>query len=151
MKQLLLIIFLAATSTTSLGQYPKANTYLVIRFQETLNYNNERNDPFYFIVPEGGNPNAAEIYRLISYKSGPFDENTGGSFFYGEIDTSARYYNYFNTHTAGMEYLAKREWQLVTVISEIYTQLKSESADGRYYPVPVVLSRPVYYFKKEIK
>lgn len=148
---MLLIAILITNAVTGFSQQSKRNTYLIVRFESGVNYNNDRYDRFFYILAEGGNPYATDVYRLLPFKTGTLEVNTGGSFFYGEIDSVSKYYNYFNTHTAAMEYMAKKGWQLVTVISEIYTEVKRDYKSLSDNEYPIVSSKPVYYFKKELE
>lgn len=57
------------------------------------------------------------------------------------------YYNYFTNPTAALEYLAKHGWQLVSVLPQMIPNLNYDTGTQRL----IVLSRPVFYLKKEVE
>lgn len=146
MKLTLLSCVFVIFAIIASGQDLKRSTNLVVRFEDKFDRGNNRK--YYILHAEDGNPNATAVYNLISYKPERDAINTGGTFFVPENDTASAYYNYFTTPTAAMEYLGRRGWHLVTVISEVTSGYTYPSSSDRTFTT--VSSRPVYYFKKEL-
>jgi len=122
--------------------------YIIIRIDGQWDYARSRN--FIKINAETGNPMASEIYNLKEYVSTKKAVNSGASFYCEKNDTTSVYFNYFLTATEVMQFLADHDWQLITVNTEVSSNYENIQEGDKYIPVTKILSRPVYYFKKEI-
>jgi len=90
------------------------------------------------IVEQSGNQLAWDIVSLVGYDEW---KNTiyRDMIYDGYLDSTRKYYNYFESPALAFQFLADNRWELITVYSENYSE-------GQF-----VYSRPVYYFKKEIQ
>jgi hypothetical protein len=144
MKTFLLWSMLVPGSFTAAAQ----TTYIIVRIDEAKNANQ---DKFYKINAEAGNPFASDIYALVTFNTQKGADNSTAAFFAKQNGSTTALYNYFSTPTEALLYLAEKEWQLVSVSTEIISGSTNVPRVGNveYFPVTTVASRPVYYFKKE--
>lgn len=144
MKKYLLSVVLAFISITAFGQQQKRTNYLTIWFEKKFDYSAEHY--YHLMFAELGNADVAEVSSLVVYKSGKNLKNKE-VYFYSELNDSAKaYYNYFTNPTAALEYLAKHGWQLVSVVPQLIPDYNYAGGSR-----PIVLSRSIFYLKKEVE
>jgi hypothetical protein len=142
MNTYLLSVVLALISITGFSQQQKRTHYLTTWFEKKYDYT--AGHYYHLMFAELGNSDVPEVSSLVVYKSGKNLKNKD-VYFYSELNDSARvYYNYFTNPTAALEYLAKHGWQLVSVVPQLIPDFNYTSTSR-----PIVLSRSIFYLKKE--
>lgn len=139
---------LLVLSTSLFSQSAPRVTYIIFRLDGLWDYARSRN--FIKINAESGNRAASEVYNLKEYISGKKAVNSGASFYSERSDTTSVYFNYFLTATEVLQFFADYNWQLITVNNEIWSSYDNVQSGDKLVPVTKVLSRPVYYLKKEV-
>lgn len=144
MKTYLLSVVLVLLSITVYSQQQKRTKYLAVWFEKKYDY---AADHYYHLMfAELGNADVPEVSSLVVYKSAKNLRNKE-VYFYSELNDSASvYYNYFTNPTAALEYLAKHSWQLVSVVPQLIPDFNYTSTSR-----PIVLSRSIFYLKKEVE
>lgn len=144
MKTYLLCVVFALSSITVYSQQQKRINYLTIWFEKKYNHTAEHY--YHLMFAELGNSDVPEVSSLVIYKS---ERNLKNKevYFYSELNDSASvYYNYFTNPTAALEYLAKHGWQLVSVVPQLIPDFNYTNTSR-----PIVLSRSIFYLKKEVE
>jgi hypothetical protein len=148
MKILLLIAFSFFIVTTIFSQLPFRNSYITVTFEQNTGALTKKS--YFKIVESSGNQFAWEIISLVNYDE--WNNTIYTDMFYdGYLDSTRKYYNFFEKTADAFQFLADNSWELVTVCNEVYSQRIYEYYDGKQLPVNTVYSRPVYYFKKQIQ
>jgi hypothetical protein len=148
-RPLLLLLFLLSFASSSFAQGTEVETYLVVRIKLKNERMTDKGDAYYSINAEPFNNNALDIYQLVPFHKNFFVPNKAISFYYNRPDTVTKYYNYFKSESEALDFIGTKNWQLVTVLSEI-TSAETNSnvqAPGTYTSIK---TQPVYYFRKKV-
>lgn len=145
MRQILLLLFLLPFVSTSFAQAEEVETYLIIRIKKE----NEKANAYYTIAAEPFNNNALDIYELVPFHKNFFVPNKAISFYYNRPDTVTKYYNYFKSETEALDFIGTKNWQLVTVLSEIASAAANSNVLESGTST-TVKTQPVYYFRKKV-
>lgn len=146
MRSLLLLLFFLPLACNSFAQDNEVETYLIIRIKRL----NDKANPYYTIDAEPFNNNALDIYELVPFVKNYFVPKKGISFYYNRPDTLTQYYNYFKSETEALDFMGSKQWQLVTVLSELSSDLSTSLIGATTTPYTSINSRPVYYFRKKV-
>jgi hypothetical protein len=149
MKKIVLVLSITVFAFSGYSQQQKRATYITVWFQKTMD--REVKNEYYLMNAETGNATAPEIFDLVIYRSTKDLANQHVDFYHKQNDSVKTYFNYFRNPTAGLEYLGKKGWQLVSVTSEVSSDNKIKFHMGEYVGLTTVSSRLMYYFKKEIE
>jgi hypothetical protein len=142
MKAICLLTLLLMVTVLTEAQTATKVSYLVIKIEQRYDTDNT----YYVIAAEAGNAAAKDIYRLVTYRPGKYSLNQP-AFYQVRTDTSTVFYNCFANTTEALSFLAERNWELVTVGSEISSGYSTYYS----YPYTTISSTPVYYFKKNMQ
>jgi hypothetical protein len=133
-------IFLLVTSfllfKVGYSQQPHKTTYITVVIEATkVNFGKIK---YFKIIEQSGNQFAWEIISLV-----PYDERGKTVFkemiYNGYLDSTKKYYNYFEKPADAFQFLADNSWELVTVY-------RDENSEGQQIYV-----RPIFYFKKQLQ
>ena len=143
-----LIYILLFFSLNSYAQEKIATSYLAIRIETKYDYSIDRYGCT--IIAEGGCDAAKSIYNLRKYNFKKNANNDESSFYYNHIDTATNLYNFFNTPTEVLNFMAKNGWTLFNIYPETSSgsTLERNGSGGEFFPITTISSRPVFYFKK---
>jgi len=135
MKNFLLVACFFLTEA-GLSQQNHRMTYITITLEQSKGELTKK--PFLKIVEGTGNQFAWDIISLVNYDE--WNNTIYTDMFYnGYLDSTKKYYNYFEKPADAFQFLADNNWELIAVYKDSYS-------DGQ-----TVYSHPVYYFKKEIR
>ena len=129
MKSILLLLGLVSIYTHAYTQTKQKYSYLIVSFG--YDYDKQNQKSYLIIKAEPGNPDAQKIYKLILYKLDKKTINPGGIFFAKRSDSDTAIYNYFQNATEALLFLSNDGWELVSVISQVISDYKTESRAGR--------------------
>lgn len=149
MRPILLLVFFLLFSVSTFAQAEEVETYLIIRIKRQNERPNEKGNAYYTIDAEPFNNNALDIYELVPFHKNFFVPNKSISFYYNRPDTVTKYYNYFKSESEALDFIGSKNWQLVTVLSEIASVETNSNVltSGTYTSVKTL---PVYYFRKRV-
>jgi hypothetical protein len=148
MKIIVLLFLITLFAIAGYSQQQKRTIYLTVWFLKTFERDTDRD--YYLMNAETGNATAPEVFDLVIYRSPNDPANKDVDFYHRQNDSSKAYFNYFRNPTAGLEYLGKKGWQLVSVTNEVSSDHKFVRHYDEYHVVTTVASRAMYYFKKEV-
>jgi len=135
MKTLLLILCFSLPEL-SFSQQTHRTTYISVTLEQNKGELTKKN--YLKIVEGSGNQFAWDIISLVHYDE--WNNNIYTDMFYnGYLDSTKKYYNYFERPADAFQFLADNRWELVTIYQDSYS-------DGQF-----VYAKPVFYFRKEIK
>jgi hypothetical protein len=140
MKLIITCLFIYL-SLTSFSQTDTSTNYLFVRIG--MEYDNTSLKNYYLINAERGCDNAREIYDLKAYNNKKKAINEGGVFYPAKKDSVYPYFNYFNSATEILNYMAKNGWGLLIIHNEMTT-----NRDDWFPLATAVGTRPLFCFKK---
>src|SRR5438105_11958045 len=146
MKLLSIFLSILFSCISCLGQTHEKESYLILRLNEKYDQTNKNS--YFYISADSYNDYAKEIYDLVPFNKEPYENNSGISFFFKKTDSSDFFYNYFRSQTEALKFLSRKQWQLLSVISEINSGYEKERVGENYVSYTTVSSRPIYYFIK---
>ena len=144
MKTIILLSIISFfISQSGVTQQPKRTSYLVLYILGHYDRKNQRD--YFYINAEKGNPDAAEIYTLITWYT---DKrlNEPATYYMDRTDSTTKYYNYFQNTTEALLFLGSRGWELVTVNNSVSADYGTYSSQ----PYTTLKAIPTYYLKKVI-
>ncbi|HEY1114241.1 MAG TPA: hypothetical protein VGE66_11800 [Chitinophagaceae bacterium] len=146
MRSLLLFVVLLFCTLPLFAQEEEVETYLIVRIQRQ----NNKSNPYFTIEADLHNDHALALYELMPFDKTLFVPKKGIHFYYNRPDSAEQYYNYFKSESEALDFIGKQQWGLVTVLSEVSTDKRSDgfAPNDRIYTM--VSSRPVYYFRKKV-
>lgn len=145
MKTFLLLLFFAIAANCY-SQSSKVDKYLLVRLN--TDYDVTTKKTFTSIIAEGGCDSAIVFYLLKKFNTAKNAVNTEASYYYLNGDTATVLYNYFQTNTEALNFIAKKGWTLISTYIDIWSGYNTERGDTGLMPVTTVASRPVFCFKK---
>lgn len=146
MRSLLLFIVLLYYTLPSFAQEAETETYLIVRIQRQ----NNKSNPYFTIEADLHNDHALTLYELVTFDKNLFVPKKGIHFYYNRPDSAEQYYNYFKSESEALDFIGKQQWVLVTVLSEVFSEKRTEGYAPNDRPYALVNSRPVYYFRKKV-
>ena len=147
MKAIIFCLLLISLFNASAQEKPK-NNYLIIRIKIERDFSMSRYGCS--IIAEGGSDSAKSIYNLKEYNFRKNANNSEHSFYFNSIDTATALYNFFNTPTEALNFMAKNGWTLLFVYSETTSGYEQqEGSESKLFPITTIASSPVYYLKNE--
>lgn len=123
----LLLLFLFNAS----AQEKPKNNYLIIRIKIEKDLNMSRYGCS--IIAEGGCDSAKSIYNLKDYNFKKNANNDDHSFYYNYIDNSTSKYNFFNTPTEALNFMAKMDGHSPLSILKPLQYMKGRRVQTLYY------------------
>lgn len=135
-------------SLNCFAQEKVATSYLVVRIETQKDYSMERYGCS--IIAEGGCDSARAIYNLKKYNFKKNAANNESSFYYNHADTATAYYNFFQSPTEALNFMAKNGWTLFYIYSETSSgwEVEKNGSGSESFPITTISSKPVFYFKK---
>ena len=131
---LLLICFLLGVICYS--QKTHRTTYVIVVLQQDKGELTKKR--YFKIVEQSGNDLAWDIVSLV-----PYDEWNQTIYtdmvYHGYLDSTKKYYNYFEKPADAFQFLADNSWELVAVYPEQFSEGQN------------IYTRPIYYFKKQLQ
>jgi hypothetical protein len=147
MKKIVLLILIASLSIAAYTQQQKRTSYLTVWYEKVKT----GRFIYYIMNAERGNFPVPEVFELVIFRSERDIDKQDVSFYHEQKDSAKTQFNYFGNPTAGLDYLAEKGWQLISVTNEISSGHKFVNEMGVFVPVTTISSRQLYYLKKEIE